>query len=309
MSETVFCNGLYELIDSYDGFILDQWGVLHNGVQTYDGVIGALEQLRRNHKKVVILSNSAKRAVYNIERLKQLGIRPNLYQDVVTAGEVAWQGLRDKKEGIFQALGNRCFLVARGNDRSLLQGLDNIEVVPLVEESDFILITGTDAPQKKLEDYEGDLRKAVARRIPAICANPDLITVFGSEQAMGPGAIAKRYQELGGIAHFIGKPHKMIFRHCVGLFDGIIPSRILVIGDSLYHDVAGGLAVDLDAALVLSGIHEKLFKSGMAEDQKRKTVEHLIQNYGARPKWVLDGLVWQTEQAALRERERSRARD
>ena len=309
MSETVFCSGLYELVDSYDGFILDQWGVLHNGVQPYEGVIDALEHLRRNHKKVIILSNSAKRAVYNIERLKQLGIRPNLYQDVVTAGEVAWQGLREKKDGIFHSLGKRCFLIARGNDKSLLQGLDNIEVVPLVEESDFVLITGTDAPQKKIEDYESDLRKAVARRIPAICANPDLITVFGSEQAMGPGAIAKRYQELGGVVNFIGKPHKMIFRHCVDLFEGIIPSRILVVGDSLYHDVAGGLAVNLDTAFVLSGIHEKLFNQGMAAEQKRKTVDHLIQNYGARTNWVLDSLVWQTEQAAQRERERLKIRD
>lgn len=309
MSETVFCNGLYELVDSYDGFILDQWGVLHNGVAAYEGVIDTLEQLRRNHKKVVILSNSAKRAPYNAERLKQLGIRSNLYVDVVTAGEVAWQGLKEKKEGIFQSLGKRCYLIARGNDRSLLQGIDTIETVDMVEEADFILITGTDAPQKRIEDYEADLRKAVARRIPAICANPDLITVFGSEQAMGPGAIAKRYQELGGVAHFIGKPHKMIFRHCVGLFNGIIPSRILVIGDSLYHDVAGGLSADLDTAFVLSGIHEKLFGPGMPPDKKRKTVEHLIQNYGARPKWVLDGLIWQTEQAAQRERERARVKE
>ncbi len=126
---------------------------------------------------------------------------------------------------------------------------------------------------------------------------------------MGPGAIAKRYQELGGIAHMIGKPHKMIFRHCVGLFEDIIPSRILVVGDSLYHDVAGGAAVDLDTALVLSGIHEKLFKSGMPAEQKRKTVEHLIQNYGARPKCVFDSLIWLTEQAAALQRERLKQRE
>ncbi len=309
MSETDFCKGLYELTDSYDGFILDQWGVLHNGVQPYEGVIDALEHLRRHRKQVIILSNSAKRSAYNVERLKQLGFRQNLFQHVVTAGEVTWQGLKDRKDGIFQSIGKRCYLITRGNDKSLLQGLEHIELVAEVEESDFILITGTDAPQKTLEDYEPLLRKATARRIPAVCANPDMITVFGNEQAMGPGAIAKRYQELGGVAHFIGKPHKHIFRYCLGLFKDVIPSKVLVVGDSLYHDVAGGIAVDLDTAFVMSGIHEKMFKSGMSFDQKKKAVEHLILNYGARPKWVLESLIWQSAEAALRDRERARMKE
>lgn len=309
MSTMTFCNGLYELMDSYDGFIVDQWGVLHNGMEPLEGVIDTLNHLKSRKKQVVILSNSAKRAQDNVERLKKLGVKNSHYKAVVTAGEVTWQGLKNQDEGAFKNIGQKCYLVTRGDDRALLDDLD-IEVVTDIEDADFILVTGVDAPQKKIEDYEPVLRKGVAKHIPLVCANPDMITVFGTERAMGPGAVAKRYAELGGMAHFIGKPHKTIFRHCLGLFDGLIPSRVLVIGDSLQHDIAGGMGADLDTAFITAGIHANAFKPGMAPEQKRKAMEHMAQTYGGiRPNWVLDSLIWQTPEAALRERERARMKE
>lgn len=304
-----FCNGLYELMDSYDGFIMDQWGVLHNGLQTYDGVLETLNHLKQRKKQVVILSNSAKRSEDNVERLKKLGIKPGLYKAVVTAGEVAWQGLKQQNEAPFKGIGNACFLISRPDDRALLAGLD-IEVVDDVEKAEFILITGFDSPSKKLEDMDDVFKKAVVKRLPAFCANPDMVTVYGQERAIGPGAVAKRYHDLGGMAHLIGKPHKTIFRYALGLFDGVIPSRVLVIGDSLQHDIAGAMSVDLDSAFITSGIHANAFKGELTPEQKRKAMEHVAQGYGGiRPHWVLDSLIWQTAEAALRERERARMKE
>jgi len=309
MSSMTLCQGLYELMDSYDGFIMDQWGVLHNGVAPYDGVIDTLNHLKQRKKQVVILSNSAKRSDDNVERLKKLGIKPTLYKSVVSAGEVTWQGLKEQKDMPFKGLGQRCYLVTRDNDRSLLDGLD-IEVVTDVEDAQFILITSFDSPAKKIEELDPVFKKAVAKRLPAICANPDLVTVYGHERAVGPGAVAKRYHELGGMAHLIGKPHKTIFRYALGLFEDVIPSRILVIGDSIQHDIAGAIGVDLDTAFITQGIHANAFKPGMAPEQKRKAMEHLAQSYaGIRPNWVLDSLIWQTPEAALRERERARMKE
>jgi ribonucleotide monophosphatase NagD (HAD superfamily) len=162
----------------------------------------------------------------------------------------------------------------------------------------------------KLEDLDPIFKKAVVKKIPALCANPDMITVYGHERGVGPGAVAKRYHDLGGMAHLVGKPHKTIFRYCLHLFEGIIPSRILVLGDSLQHDIAGGVGVDLDTAFIASGIHANVIKPGMTDEQKRKAMEHLCQGYGGiRPNWVLDSLIWQTPEAALRERERARMKE
>lgn len=309
MSGMTFCQGLYELMDSYDGFIMDQWGVLHNGLTPYDGVVDTLNHLRQRKKQVVILSNSSKRSDDNIERLKKFGIKPTLYKSVVSAGEVTWQGLKKQEDGPFKNIGKRCYLITRDDDRALLNGLD-IEVVKDVEDAQFILITSFDSPKLKVEDLDPIFKKAVVKRLPAICANPDMVTVYGHERAVGPGAVAKRYHDLGGAAHLIGKPHKTIFRYALGLFDSVIPSRILVIGDSIQHDIAGAVSVDLDTAFITSGIHANAFKPGMSNEQKRKAMEHLAQGYaGIRPNWVLDSLIWQTPEAALRERERARMKE
>ncbi|MGM0422603.1 MAG: TIGR01459 family HAD-type hydrolase [Pseudomonadota bacterium] len=305
MSGTTFCEGLYELSHAYDGFIIDQWGVLHNGIEAYPGVIQCLNKLKAESKQVIVLSNSGKRADYNAERLKDLKIKASHYKAVVSAGEVVWQGLKKQNEGVFADIGKTCYLINRDHDRALLKGLD-IEVTDEVEKADFLLITGVDTPHKSIEDYEPVLRKAVAKGLPAICANPDLVTLFGHEKSMGPGAVAQRYSDFGGVAHFIGKPHRPIFRTCLSMFKDVIPSRILMIGDSLYHDISGASAVNIDTAFVTSGIHSSAFKRGMAPEQKMRNMEQLVHNYGVRPTWLLDGLVWQTPESAKREKERER---
>lgn len=303
MSETSFIDGLYELSHAYDGFILDQWGVLHNGVEAYPGVTACLNKMKADKKQVIILSNSGKRADFNVERLKELGIKPQHYKAVVSAGEVVWRGLENREDGIFEGIGDKCYLICRGNDKTLLDGLD-LEVVENVEDADFLLITGVNSPEKSIEDYEPILRRAVAKGLPAICANPDLVTLFGNQRAMGPGAVVQRYSEFGGVAHFIGKPHKPIFQRCIEMFDDIIPSRILMVGDSLYHDVAGAQSVNLDTAFVLSGIHSSATSPDMPQEQKLRNVEQLVMNYGVRPTWVMDSMIWQSREAAKFEKER-----
>jgi len=78
MAKTKFCQGISDISDSYSAFILDQWGVLHNGEHAYEGVIDCLKELKGRKKHIIILSNSGKRAEQNRDRLKELGIGPSL---------------------------------------------------------------------------------------------------------------------------------------------------------------------------------------------------------------------------------------
>ena len=44
-------NHLNEIIENYDYFIIDLWGVVHNGITPFNGAMKAIEGLHNNNKK------------------------------------------------------------------------------------------------------------------------------------------------------------------------------------------------------------------------------------------------------------------
>lgn len=306
MSDIKFPQGLYELMDAYDGFIIDQWGVLHNGVEAHSEAIDVLNHLKKAQKEVVILSNSSKRSEDNIDRLKKIGVKPAHYVGIVTSGEVAWNALKDKSEMPFKLLGNKCYLISRHKDYSLLDGLE-IETVRDIEDADFILITGFDAALGDVSCFDGEFKKAVVKHIPAICANPDIVAMHGHEKIIMAGAIASRYQEMGGTVHYTGKPNRSLFRYCLKKFSNAIPSRVLVIGDSIKHDIGGAMNAEFDSLFITSGIHHSEFKHCSSDEERRKVMLHVSSLYGGiAPNYVMPSLIWQTKEAAIEERNRMR---
>ena len=188
--KTKFCQGISDVSDSYAGFIIDQWGVLHNGEKPYEGVVECLKELKNRNKHIIILSNSGKRSEVNRERLKKIGISPSLYDDIVTSGEMAWQGLKNQNEGFFKGLGKKCYLIARDGDTSIIDDLD-MQIVDDPSKASFVMISGTDAPKMSLEDYEPALKVAVRHRLTALCANPDSQGVMGAGYILGAGTLAR----------------------------------------------------------------------------------------------------------------------
>jgi HAD superfamily hydrolase (TIGR01459 family) len=294
ISKTKFCKGISDISDSYAGFIIDQWGVLHNGEKPYDGVIECLKELKERNKYVIILSNSGKRSEINKDRLKKIGIGPSLYNKIVTSGEMTWQGLHDQDEGFFQGLGDKCYLISRGNDRSIIDGLD-LDVVDDIKDANFLLISGADSPEKTLEDYEPILKAAVRKQMPALCANPDSRGVMGSQNIMGPGTLARRYQDFGGVIHYIGKPHQPIFKHCAKILqeNNIYPGQTVVIGDSMSHDILGGNTASMDTCLVRTGLHAAHFRGVKTLVDLDKALNNLAAQYnGVHPKYMTSSLKW-----------------
>lgn len=296
MSKTKFCHGISDISDSYNAFILDQWGVLHNGEKPYDGVIDCLKELKARNKYVIILSNSGKRAEENREVLRNLGIGPNLYDEIVSSGEMTWQGLKAQDDGVFKDIGSKCFLISRNGDRSIIDGLDNVQLVEDIEDADFLLISGSDAPNKTLVDhYEPILKAAIRRRLKAICANPDVRMVVGNAYAHGPGMIARRYEDFGGVVTYIGKPHKPIFQHCIKLLQArnIYPGDTVMIGDTMAHDIMGAAAVEIDTCLVKCGIHWGAFREARSPAEVDKILNTLILQYhNIRPTYLVNLLNW-----------------
>jgi HAD superfamily hydrolase (TIGR01459 family) len=293
MDDIRLCQGISELCDSYTGYILDQWGVLHDGIKPYDGAIEALTELKNRHKQIIVLSNSGKRASDNGKRLQSLGFDLNLFDHIITSGELTWLGLKERKSGVFEGLGDKCLLISRGHDKTLVDGL-GLKIVEKAEDATFILVSGMDDPPKgrTVADLEPLLRIGVQKKLKMICANPDLQALIGASSHAGAGAVAKRYEEFGGVVRYIGKPFPPIFRHAQGLFRDVLPSTTVIIGDSLPQDIMGGINCGLDTCLVATGIHAASFRAVKGREDCHKVLRMLGTNFGVKPNFWIPKFHW-----------------
>ncbi|MGH6932616.1 MAG: TIGR01459 family HAD-type hydrolase [Dongiaceae bacterium] len=247
-------SGLSEVAEPYDGFILDLWGVLHDGVKTYPGALACLHELRRLDKRVAILSNAPRRSAAVAERCAELGITPDLYRVLHSSGEDAWRHLDRRPDSWYAALGRRAYAIAPARDHGLFENLD-LMLVDDCATADFVVVTGTTRGDEQVADFESILRRAVQFNLPMICANPDLEVVRDGVREICAGAIAARYQALGGFVRYHGKPDPAVYQACLNGLDHLDKARVLAIGDSLRTDIAGAVGSGLDSLFVIGGIH------------------------------------------------------
>jgi HAD superfamily hydrolase (TIGR01459 family) len=252
-------SGLVELVDRYDLYLVDQFGVLHDGERAYPGAIEALARLKAAGKTVVLLSNSGRRSAGNEARLMALGFARASWDLFISSGEVAWARIaRDEVPVATPARPLRCLLVNRRGEESAVAGLP-LALVAAAGDADFVLITGSDGDIRPLDHYRALLAPAAERALPCLCANPDKVMILAEGTGFGAGRIADLYAELGGPVTWIGKPYPEIYRFALeeAARRGPLPppGRVVGIGDSLEHDIAGARRAGFAAALVTSGIH------------------------------------------------------
>lgn len=264
---------LSALLPRYDVFLLDQFGTLHDGSVPYPGVRAALQRLRAAGKRLVLLSNSGKRAADNVRRLERMGFPAHWFALAMTSGETA--------RAILPAYGaKRCLLLERDGDGSLLAGL------PLcagpAAEAELVLIAGSEGERRSLAEYEALLAPLARARVPALCLNPDKTMLTPRGPAFGAGRIAELYAALGGPVEWIGKPYPTIYAATLAALGDPSPARVAAIGDSVEHDIAGARAAGCGAWLVRSGIAPGLDDAAIMSECDR---------HGATPDGILDWAV------------------
>ena len=250
-----FYPGLAALAPAFDGFILDLWGVIHDGVQPYPGAIDCLRYLRDAGKPAVLLSNAPRRAAVAQAGLRAMGIPDDLYTDIMTSGEATHELLRTRSDAWFAALGRRVYHLGPVRDRNVIEGLD-LTLVENPDDADFVLNTGPDDAGgiTELGDWEAVLLRFRANNLKMICANPDLEVMRGPLRLICAGLLTQRYEALGGEARWIGKPDPAIYAPVQAML-GIAPNRILAVGDTPRTDLAGAASVGIASCWVLGGIH------------------------------------------------------
>lgn len=279
--------GLREIADRFDHVLLDQWGTVHEGKAVFPEARSCIRALRTAGKRVVILSNSGKRSDDNAERLAKLGLPRNEHDGVLTSGEVVWRGLQERAVAPFNQLGRRALLIG-SNVLSMIDGLDVVAVTNPMR-AEFVWLASLDETNADPEAWRDDLEGFAARGLPMLCANPDL-TMFTSKGLLpAPGALARLYAQLGGTVHYIGKPHAAIFTAALRLLGDPKPERVLVVGDSLDHDVEGGRRAGMLTALITAGVHGKALAD--ARDVAA-AIRDLSGDAQRTPNWAIPRLTW-----------------
>ena len=249
--------GLREIASQFDLFLVDQYGVLHDGVAAYPGAIDGLARLVSFGRKVIVLTNSGKDAAANLARLGTLGFATSNLHAVLSSGEVALRLVRSGALGPPFTEGADVCMIGRPGDTYAFSS-DDFAPVARPQDAAFVVFAGSDAPRTSPDTYRAMLTAAAQARVPAVCINPDLVMIRDGELVAAPGAIAKFYESLGAPVEYVGKPYPAIFEHAIATAAMGPDARVVMIGDSPEHDVAGARAMGLPTLLVRTGIHRHL---------------------------------------------------
>src|SRR3954468_6341163 len=284
-------SGFAPLTDRYNGFVLDLWGVIHDGVHAFPHAVECLRQLRTAGKHTLLLSNVPRPNGAVQSMMQRMGIPDDLYTGILTSGEAVRQALRSPPDLWWAELGTRVYHLGPERDRPVFEGLP-LQIVDTPAEADFVLNTGPDDHRNPsdMAEFEPVLRECARYRLKMICANPDLVVIRGGVRVLCAGALAARYEELGGDVRSLGKPDPAIYQPVLERLD-LPPDRVLAVGDSLHTDLAGAAGVDLAACWVMDGIHAAALSDGAGGFDLAKA-EAMAREAGLRPIATLPRLVW-----------------
>ena len=240
-------NHLSDIYNNYDTFVIDLWGVVHNGMALNPKAIEAIEQLENNSKKIVFLSNAPRPSINVVNFLLKMNMNRKYLLNVMTSGEAAMHAINKNK------FGKSFFHLGPPRDTSVFEKIKDNRVD--LESCDFILCTGLfDDHEDDLEYYRNYLKNHISKKL--VCTNPDLTVHRGTVEELCAGSVAKVFEEIGGEVVYFGKPHKEIYKMCFGPNE-----KVLAIGDNLRTDIKGANNFKIDCIFITEGVHRKEFNN------------------------------------------------
>ena len=273
----IFLNSISEIINKYENYIIDQWGVMHNGENGYKHAIQTIDYLENQNKKLFIISNSSKRTKSSKEKLPKLGFKKQSFVNVLTSGEMIWNTIYEKYSKSQPK--KKCFHIYDDTKEDGLlfrEGL-NLTFVDNIDYADFILAC---TPFVNMEpiDYIPILDKAIKKNLIMYCANPDFETIEknSNQNIFCMGAVAEIYKKMGGDIIIQGKPEKDIYVETTKSMK-LDKTKTIAIGDSIFHDIKGANNFSIDSILVKSGIHKEL-----------ENIKLLCKNHHIEPTYIIE---------------------
>lgn len=270
-------SGLSPILANYHSYIIDQWGVLHNGKELYPQVLECLREMKSQGKTLIMLSNSSKRKSASQKGLLKVGIGEEIFDDIVTSGELGWKAIKSRNLDIFNGKSAadtlKVAVIGNGEDDQEYIESCNCELSPIAT-ADFVLARGMFAidqgsagkicfstAEELMEGVGVVLSEASQRNLPMLVTNPDLNRP-GNNAPM-PGRLGRMYRQISKAPiSYIGKPHDLVYAACleaiaskIGEITDSLMNGICCVGDSLDHDIIGAHNSNLDSIWIANGVH------------------------------------------------------
>jgi len=262
---------LSEIYSFYDTFVIDLWGVMHNGILLNNKAMEATDKLLEESKKIVFLSNAPRPSEKVREFLKKMKMDEKYLKNIITSGEAAMKAINENRFGkLFYHLGP-------SRDDSIFYKIKSNRTK--LENSDFILCTGLfDEHENDLNFYKNFLKDFISKKL--VCTNPDLTVHRGNKEEYCAGSIAQVFESLGGKVVYFGKPYKEIYKMCFNNKE-----KVLAIGDNLRTDIQGANNLNIDSILISNGVHRNEFKD-------ENELKHLLEKYKVKANYFQPELTW-----------------
>jgi len=272
MTKNLDQTGLKSIVDSYDLFFIDIWGVVHNGIKLYDNSIEVLENLSNLNKEFILLTNAPRPSSTVVNFLKKMGLN-KFFENVFTSGEAALKYLiKDLKNKKFFHIGPST------RDFDLFKSFEKNKVLN-IKDADYLLCSGLfDDHSDNLNYYKSLFSEHISKKM--ICTNPDLIVDRGDKREYCAGSVAKIFEEIKGEVIYFGKPYPPVYN----LSSETKNKKVLCIGDNLNTDIKGANIQNYDSLLITNGIHRY-------EISKIK-LNNVIEKYKAKVDYFQTDLKW-----------------
>lgn len=241
------------LLATADAWLVDIWGVVHNGVQPFAGACEACRRFRAAGGTVLLLSNAPRPAASVVAQLRRIGVPDAAYDRVLSSGDAA-------RSMIAAYAGRPVFHLGPERDLPLFDGLG--VVLTDVDRAEAVVCTGLYDDETETPDTYADLlRRLREHGLAMICANPDLKVERGGRIVWCAGGVAAAYAAIGGEVSYAGKPHPPIYAMAdavIAELRGGVPvprARVLAIGDGVKTDIKGASEAGIRSIYVASGVH------------------------------------------------------
>ena len=272
MTKNLDNEGLSSIVDNYQLFYVDLWGVVHNGVSLHEEAINALKGITKKGKDYILLTNAPRPNHAVKSFLENLGMEKEIREHVFTSGEAALIYL--KKNLINETF----FHVGPPRDFDLFKDFEKMKS-DNIENCDYLLCTGLfDDHDENLKYYKSLFEKNIKKKM--ICTNPDLIVDRGSVREFCAGSVAMVFEKMGGEVVYFGKPYSEVYNQSTNNKN----KKILSIGDNLNTDIKGANLLNYDSLIISNGIHKK--------EIKEKGIERVAKSYETICNYIQSELKW-----------------